>query len=74
MMLAASPLVSTDYVPHTVLSALCVWASVTLKITLWDGYHYPHFIHEETEAQKGFYSITQLITVAGGARVQDLRS
>ena len=24
MMLAASPLVSTDYVPNTVLSALCV--------------------------------------------------
>lgn len=73
-MLAASPLVSTDYVPDTVLSPLCVWTSVTLKITLWDGYHYPRFINGETEAQKGFYSITQLITVTGGARVQNLCS
>ena len=27
-------------------------------------YYYSHFIDDETEAQKGFHSITQLITVA----------
>ena len=27
-------------------------------------YSYPHFIDEETEAQKSFHSITQLITMA----------